>query len=357
MQITNGKIKRAQKICVYGPEGIGKSTFVSHFPQAIFSDVEGSTDELDVARLPKPTSWEMLKQQAQYLKNNPEICRTWIIDTADWAEKLCSQHVCAKAQKEGIEDIGYGKGYVYLEEEFGRLLNLCNELLDVGINVVFTAHAQMRKFEQPDETGSYDRWELKLSKKTTPLMKEWADTVFFVNYKTYVINVDGQGTQKGKNKVQGGKRVMYTTHHICWDAKNRYGLPDEVPFEYSSIAHCIPDLGRTIISNNKKETAPEIKVNPVINEVIEATVIPKEDEKPKEIIKSNLDGIPKALIDLIELNKVTLEEIQQVVGDKGYYPKNTPIQNYDPGFISGVLVAAWPQVFEMIVAVRELPFK
>lgn len=47
----------------------------------------------------------------------------------------------------------------------GRLLNQLGELVDLGINVVLTAHAQMRKFEQPDEMGSYDRWELKLGKR------------------------------------------------------------------------------------------------------------------------------------------------------------------------------------------------
>ena len=32
---------------------------------------------------------------------------------------------------------------------------------------------------------------------------------------------------------------MYTSHNPCWDAKNRYGLPDEVPFSYESIRHII----------------------------------------------------------------------------------------------------------------------
>ena len=31
--------------------------------------------------------------------------------------------------------------------------------MDNGIHVVLTAHAMMRKFEQPDEMGAYDRWE------------------------------------------------------------------------------------------------------------------------------------------------------------------------------------------------------
>ena len=38
MQITRGKIATALKVVVYGPEGIGKSTFASHFPGAVFID-------------------------------------------------------------------------------------------------------------------------------------------------------------------------------------------------------------------------------------------------------------------------------------------------------------------------------
>ena len=44
MQITRGKRARAQKVVIYGPEGIGKSTFAAEFPNAVFIDTEGSTD-------------------------------------------------------------------------------------------------------------------------------------------------------------------------------------------------------------------------------------------------------------------------------------------------------------------------
>ena len=100
----------------------------------------------------------MLIEQVKYVKNNPNICKTLVIDTADWAELLCIDDICARFKKGGIEEFGYGKGYVYLAEEFGRLLNLLEDLIETGINVVLTAHAQMRKFEQPDEMGAYDRW-------------------------------------------------------------------------------------------------------------------------------------------------------------------------------------------------------
>ncbi len=361
MQIIRGKIESAQKICVYGPEGIGKSTFASQFPEPLFIDTEGSTKHMDVARLPKPSSWTMLLEQVKYIRQHPDICKTLVIDTADWAEQLCMNEICAKSQKKGMEDFGYGKGYVYLAEEFGRLLNLLEDLIEAGINVVLTAHAQMRKFEQPDEMGAYDRWELKLQKKTAPLVKEWADMVLFCNYKTFVVKTEGN-----TNKAQGGKRVIYTTHHPCWDAKNRHNLPEEIPLDYQAIAYCIP--ARTTTSQQAVPGKTELVQGPEPEPT--PTPEPKPTSKPEPVVdmetfnevaaslgfeteeRSDLDGIPKALADLMWSNHVTPEEIQKVVAQRGYYPADTPITNYDPGFIDGVLVGAWEQVFAIIKQTR-----
>ena len=239
MNITRGKILTAQKVVVYGPEGIGKTTFAAHFPDPLFIDTEGSTKRLDVARLDKPTSWTMLKNQIVFVRDN-KPCKTLVIDTIDWAEQLCIDDICALHDKKGIEDFGYGNGYVYEKEEFGRFLNLLEEVVERGINVVLTAHAQLRKFSQPDEIGEYDRWELKLGKKTgsqiSPLVKEWSDMLLFANYKTYAVAVDKDAK---KFKAQGNERVMYTAHHPCWDAKNRDGLPEILPFDYQKIAEII----------------------------------------------------------------------------------------------------------------------
>ena len=51
-------------------------------------------------------------------------------------------------------------------------------------------------------------------------------------------------------------------------------------------------------------------------------------------------------------------EIQQVVTQKGYFPKDMPIQNYPPDFVQGVLIAAWPQVWAAIEKNRkdDIPF-
>lgn len=377
MQITSGKIPSAKKTVIYGAEGIGKSTFASHFPDPVFIDTEGSTKDMDVARFETPSSWSMLLQEVQYVIGNPGCCRTLVVDTADWAEQLCIKSICGQYQKNGIEDFGYGKGYTYVKEEFGRLLNLLSDLTEKGVNVVVTAHAQMRKFEQPDEAGAYDRWELKLSKQTAPLLKEWADMLLFANYKTHVVKVEG------KNKVQGGRRVMYTAHHSCWDAKNRYGLEEELPFEYGSIQHIIehekgstekddstrhrtgyegkpaadmsPQPAKSNPESTKKKEAPQQSVPPDGEQM----TLPFQEDQAKSSVDPN---IPKALRDLMIANHVDEWDIQNVVAARGYFTADVPVANYDryePGFTEGCLVAAWDQVYAMIKEMKEkesIPF-
>lgn len=141
LKIIPGKLGGAMKVVIYGPEGIGKSTLAAKFPRPLFIDTEGSTRHMDVQRTERPTSWAMLLELVRCIKADPGLCSTLVIDTADWAEQLCITSICDSKRISGIEDMGYGKGYVYVAEEFGRLLNLLEEAVDNGIHVVLTAHA------------------------------------------------------------------------------------------------------------------------------------------------------------------------------------------------------------------------
>jgi len=371
MQITSGKIPTAKRVVIYGPEGIGKSSLAAAFPNPVFIDVEGSTEDMDVKRLPKPLSWIMLLETVTYARQNPSVGATLVIDTIDWAEALCISHVCATHHWEGIEDPGYGKGYTYLVEEFGRLLNLLSEVAERGVNVVLLAHAEIKKFEQPDEATPYDRWQLKLQKKNAALTREWAKMVLFANYKTFAVRDE----KTKKVTASGGKRVLYTEHRPAWDAKNRDSLPSEIPFEGANglpaeLAAILPVL---TVAN---ETDPEVQAAKA-----QVAVTPQEEREHAERAENRVHGgtdktdaelIAEApaptrdsaptvnvplhvakLLQLMDASGVEESEVRAAVHAKGYFPLTTPIEKYPAEFVEGALIGAWPKVLAAINASKQ----
>ena len=178
--------------------------------------------------------------------------------------------------------------------------------------------------------------------------------VLFANYKTLSVAVDKDGK---KHKAQGSRRVLYTSHHACWDAKNRHGLPEELPLDYAQIAHCIPDLEAEVKSETtapaptpapKPEPAIEPESTPLVTEQ------PKDPEVPAEQPEGETGAVDEheqaldQLYDLIDRSSYDRSMVQWAVTSKGYYPVGTPIETYDTGFIKGVLIAAWDQVDAMI---------
>ena len=249
LAISRGRITRPQKAVIYGPEGVGKSTLASLTPAPVYLDTEGGTHHLDVIRLDAASTWDEITAAVAQLAKAPHPFKTLVIDTADWLEKRLSEHLCRKANKDSIEDFGYGKGWVLLTEEFARFLNSLDTLLARSMNVVFLAHSTVKKFEAPDQAGSYDRFELKLSKQVAPLLKEWADLVLFANYVTRIAEKDS-----GKTRGVGGKeRVLYATHTAAYDAKNRHGLPDKLPFSIDALA---PVFGLPVATASTAPQAP-----------------------------------------------------------------------------------------------------
>lgn len=333
--ITSGKIAMAQKVVVYGAEGVGKTSFASKFPDPVFIDTEEGTRRYDVKRLPEPHTWEVLASDIKYVLDNPTCCKTLVIDTVDWAEKLCVQYILTRGKKDSIEDFGYGKGYVYLYEEFEKLLKSLDEVIRKGINVVLCAHAQMRKFEQPHEFGAYDRWEMKLLKQVAPMVKEWADMVLFANFETIIVR-----DNNNKAKAQGNKRVMFTSHHSCWDAKNREGLADKLDLDFKEIEHIFADV-KTVAADaaaGKEDDVPFTFEN-------------KAEEKPAED-----KGYMDTLREKMAKNKVTDFEITKVVSQKGYFPEDMKIEDYPKEFTEGVLIGAWEQVYKEVEVLRNTAF-
>lgn len=310
LNIVTGVERTPIKVCIYGAEGVGKTSLAAQMPEPLFIDTEGGTSRLNVRRI-KCTSWEDLISIIKEVISTPTVCKTLVVDTADWAEALCVGYVCNKYRKANIEDFGYGKGYTYFAEEFGEFLKLLNKLVDVGINPVVIAHGKPRKYELPEEQGQFDRWEMKLSKQVAPLIKEWCDMLLFCNYKTFVVT-----TENNTKKAQGGKRVMYTTHNPCWDAKNRFGLPEELELSFDPIASLFCEHGPT-----------------------QAEIKPTEAKERTNITK---------LKELISAAGITEEDVQKVVVERGHYALDAGIEVYSDDFITRWVVPNWKKIVEAI---------
>lgn len=230
--ISRGKLETPVRAVIYGSEGIGKSTLAAQLPDPLFIDIEGGTAQLDVARIDTPTSWSMLIEEVAFVRDNPDVCRTLVIDTADRAQALCENALLIESGVDSIEKIGggYGKGYTALLEKFRKdLLYRLDEVIARGINVVLLAHAVMRKQESPDDPP-FDRWELNLQKKIAPEVRAWADLLLFCNFRIMAVEENGRTKARGQ-----AKRIMYANHRPTFDAKNRYGLPDEMLLEYKPL--------------------------------------------------------------------------------------------------------------------------
>lgn len=181
--------------------------------------------------------------------------------------------------------------------------------------------------------------------------------VLFANYKTYAVAVDKDGK---KFKAQGGDRVMYTTHHPCWDAKNRDGLPSEMPFEYSGIAHLFvytqpAEMPKPVPAPTVQTAQPTQTAQTATQKSDEplTDLSGFEDVAPPIVIP---DGIPKALADLMRANNVSESDIRLVVSQRNYFPYDTPITNYPDDFVQGCLIGAWEQMLPLIRENQKVPF-
>ena len=298
MNISSGIINKPVKVTLYGVEGIGKSTFASHFPKPLFIDLDNGTARLSVDRVIGIDSWKELNRTIHEfinMENNPY--QTLVIDTADATARLCENEIITQRApgKRSIEDIPYGKGYKMLAEEFSIFLVWLEEAINAGFNVVVLAHAIMRTVTKPDDMGGYDHWELKLPGNTTnkvgPLLKEWSDLLLFADYKTMLVT----DAKTNKQKARGGERIMYTCHTPFADAKNRFGLPEVMPFDYKSIEKIVP----------AERTPTDIT----------AAIEPEEPKTPLEQLRAilNRDSVTeKQLIDALATKSIHIGKLEEI---------------------------------------------
>lgn len=233
--LVKGRQQQPIRVLLYGPEGIGKSTFGANAPRPIFLGAEDGTASLDVVRFPRPDSLEDVHDAIALLRSpDGESFDTLVVDTLDWLEPLIWDFVVKRDGEKSIESYGYGKGYIAAIDEWRKLLRAL-EGVARRMHVVLLAHSMIRPFKNP--TGEdFDRYELKLHAKAAGLVKEWTDAVLFAQYETYAKKDEKTKRVRG---IDTGARLVFTERRAAYDAKNRYSLPESLPLSWSDFAAAV----------------------------------------------------------------------------------------------------------------------
>lgn len=258
LPIKKGKQGRAQRIVIYGTEGIGKSTLAAASPAPLFLDTEQGTDQLDVDRL-DIENLAQIDATIQALLTQPSEYQTVVLDTADNLWRMCADAICAENNWTDIEKAGFGKGYAMAADRFRLVLGKFDALLRRGVNVVIVSHAKVTQVSPPD-TAEYSKYCIKVSAPTKQaeasreLMKEWCDCLLFCNYDT-VVNSE-------KGKACKHERVVNTTCAPAWEAKNRYGLPATMPMTPETMQAIFEAAAGSAQNRQQPQTTAEMGVVP-----------------------------------------------------------------------------------------------
>lgn len=174
----------AVSVVIYGPSGVGKTSFASCWP-----------------------------------------ANTVVFDSLTGIEKFCFQHHCKEEYDDDWSKTGF---YSFMQGPKSAAKNVWTVWLDdlnalraAGWNVVLLAHSapQPKTFHNPDGQD-YDRWYVYLDKETWSQTHRWAEATLFYNYNV-VTKKDGM-----KSKATDvEERFLYTQWQPTFDAKNQLGLP------------------------------------------------------------------------------------------------------------------------------------
>ncbi len=217
------------------------STFGASAPGAIFVQTEDGLGEINCKKFPLAHSLAEVLAELTALRDEQHDFQTVVVDSADWLERLIFDEVCREFGVRSIEkaDGGYGRGYTHALTHWRKVISLLQELRDKrGMMVILVAHAKVERFEDP-ENAAYDRYTPRLHKHAASLIAEWVDAVLFANKKFRVTKenagFNGERAIAAPIGADGGERIIRTVGSPACIAKNRYGLPSEIPLSWQAF--------------------------------------------------------------------------------------------------------------------------
>ena len=249
-------VERPPKTTIEGEAGVGKSFFACSAPKPFVINTDDGIDEI-LLRIPdvmvadavpvgdneaNAKLYDSIINTLTELAKEKHDRKSIIIDSLDRLETLAHAKVCVEHKLEnGIEDLGYGKGFTYARGKIQRVLAGLNYLRDTkDMEPICVCHTQIRTINKPT-LEPYDVFTLKLHKNASADIMEWSDAVLFMTFKMIIQKKDTGFGRKDSRAINTGERIILTSGSQGVDCKNRFGLPSEIPAEYSEYHKLIAE--------------------------------------------------------------------------------------------------------------------
>lgn len=234
--IKKGGDHRPPIMVIHGEPGAGKTTFAANAPNPIFIRAEDGLGALEVDTFPEVTSINDVMEALAALYEDGHGYNSVVIDSASALEPMIWKQVAADHGKKSIEDIGFGKGYIYAMDYWRDLVTALKGLAKRGVMPIIIAHSDIVKFDGPED-DPYDRYQIKLHKRAFQHLYEQADIIGFAHVPVFVKKSD-----EAKNKAKAkGDRQLRLVESPAVIAKNRYSMPETVALDWVEFSTYLPN--------------------------------------------------------------------------------------------------------------------
>jgi len=223
----------------YGGAKTGKTSVASQFSKPLLLAFEAGYNLIDGIHAVNITSWVDMKNYAKQLKKDEvrALYDTIIIDTVGLMWGLAEKFVKTQKDIEDLTDLGFGKGYRAVRDEFQDVINSLGQM---GYTLVFISHAEKKDYV--DTMGiSHSGITPALDKRPKEIVSGLVDVYTFINAEP-----DGNGGNKSVAYLRGG---TYGNTEV--EAGSRYGegLPVKIDWSYEELVKAVQSADEAMLSS------------------------------------------------------------------------------------------------------------